>query len=88
MSLPSPRTAAASRRAALLLTAFAVLICIGSRSFVHAQDVPAAPAPQAAPIPAQPQLIHLQDYSKPRPALPSVLQPYRAQDLPQPNLAN
>jgi outer membrane protein len=88
MSLPSPRTAAASRRAALLLTAFAVLICIGSRSFVHAQDVPAAPAPQAAPIPAQPQLIHLQDYSKPRPAFPSVLQPYRAQDLPQPNLAN
>jgi outer membrane protein TolC len=55
---------------------------------VHAQDVPAAPAPQAAPIPAQPQLIHLQDYSKPRPAFPGILEPYRAQDLPQPNLAN
>jgi len=88
MSLPSPRTPAPSRRVALLLTACAVLSCTGLRPFVHAQDVPAAPAPQAAPIPAQPQLIHLQDYSKPRPGFPGILEPYRAQDLPQPNLAN
>jgi outer membrane protein len=88
MFLPSPRTAAASRRATLLLTACAVLSCAGSRPIMRAQDVPAAPAPQAAPVPAQPQLIHLQDYSKPRPAFPGILQPYRSQELPQPNLAN
>src|SRR6202041_331227 len=49
---------------------------------------PAAPAPQPAAVPAPPELIHLQDYSKPRSAFPSILQPYRAQDLAQPNLAN
>ena len=39
-------------------------------------------------LPAQPQLVHLQDYSKPRSAFPHVLQPYRAQEIAQPNLAN
>jgi outer membrane protein len=53
---------------------------------VSSAPMPAAPAPQSAP--AQPQLIHLQDYSKPRSAFPVILQPYKAQELPQPNLAN
>jgi len=42
----------------------------------------------STPQPAQPQAIHLQDYSKPRSAFPNVLQPYLPQDLPQPNLGN
>jgi outer membrane protein len=46
------------------------------------------PAAPAAPQPAQPQAIHLMDYSKPRPWFPHILDPYHSQDLPQPNLAN
>jgi outer membrane protein len=56
-----------------------------------AQDVPSAPQPQAgsstAP-PAPPQPIYLKDYSKPRSAFPNFLQPYRPQELDQPNLGN
>ena len=53
-----------------------------------AQDVPAAPAPQTAPVAAQPQTVHLQDYSKPRSAFPHFLQPYQPQEVAQPNLGN
>lgn len=88
MFVPLPRITAAIPRAALLWTAFALLGSAVSRPLLRAQDVPAAPVPQAAPVPAQPQLVHLQDYSKPRSAFPNVLQPYRAQGLPQPNLGN
>src|ERR1700683_354656 len=57
-------------------------------SAVWAQaTAPSTPAP-SAPQPAQPQAIHLMDYSKPRSSFPNLLQPYRPQDLPQPNLAN
>jgi len=53
---------------------------------------PAAPwaqqAAPAAPQPAQPQLIHLRDYSVPRSAFPRVLQPYGPVELAQPNLGN
>ncbi len=86
--LPLPRTTAAVRRAALRLTAFAVLGCTLSGPLLRAQDVPAAPLPQSVPAPAQPQLVHMQDYSKPRSAFPHILQPYRSQDLPQPNMSN
>ncbi len=44
--------------------------------------------PPAAPQPAQPQLIHLKDYSVPRSAFPRVLQPYLPAELAQPNLGN
>ena len=59
---------------------------------LQAQDPPPAPsaqaAPPSAPQPAQPQAIHLKDYSKPLPAFPHVLSPYKAQQLAQPNLGN
>jgi len=32
--------------------------------------------------------VHLQDYSKPRSALPRILQPYQAQEVAQPDLGN
>jgi outer membrane protein len=77
-----PRFTAVLRRVAsstTLAVAASTLFSLPSR----AQDAPPAPAPSAAP-----QAIHLQDYSKPRSAFPNLLQPYRAQELPQPNLAN
>jgi outer membrane protein len=54
----------------------------------RAQEPPPAPSAQATPQPAQPQAVHLRDYSNPRSAFPHVLQPYMAQELEQPNLAN
>jgi len=88
MPLLLPRMISADRRATLLLTAFAVLACAQLRPFMHAQDVPVAPTPQTAPAPAQPQAVHLQDYSKPRSAFPNFLQPYRPQEVAPPNLGN
>jgi outer membrane protein TolC len=44
--------------------------------------------PPAAPQPAQPQAVHLKDYSVPRSAFPRVLQPYTPQEIAQPNLGN
>jgi outer membrane protein len=75
-------------RAVLLWTALAILACVQSSPLLCAQDVPTAPTPQAAPPPAQPQQVHLQDYSKPRSAFPHFLQPYQSQEVAQPNLAN
>src|SRR5271170_4291115 len=87
-----PRMTAAARRTVLLLTAFAILAGPQLQPFLRAQDVPAAPTPQTAPqttpAPAQPQTVHLQDYSKPRSAFPHFLQPYQAQQVAQPNLGN
>ena len=88
MSLPLPRMIAANWRAAVLSTAFTILACSHFSPLSSAQDVPAAPAPQAAPAIAQPQAVHLQDYSKPRSAFPHILQPYRSQQVAQPNLGN
>jgi len=68
--------------------AFALVACIPLSVALPAQEIPPAPVPQAAPAAVQPQLIHLQDYSKPRSAFPHLLQPYRSQELPQLNLGN
>jgi outer membrane protein len=86
MFLSLPRMTAA-KRPAILPAAFVTLACALS-PFSLAQDVPAAPAPQAAPAPVQPQALHLQDYSKPRSAFPHFLQPYKPQEVAQPNLGN
>lgn len=62
-------------------------------ALLPAQDVPAAPAPQAEAAQTQTSTAHatpitLQDYSKPRSAFPNLLQPYEAQDVPQPATGN
>jgi outer membrane protein len=90
MSLPLPRMNAADRRLTLLakMTIIAVLAGTQLSPCLPAQDVPAAPAPQATPAPAQPQAVHLQDYSKARPGFPHLLLPYLPQQLAQPNLGN
>ncbi len=88
MSFFLPRMTAALSRSGVLLKmmTIAILSCMQLPPLC-AQSVPAAPAPQSMPA-APPQLVHLQDYSKPRSAFPHLLQPYRAQELAQPNLAN
>jgi outer membrane protein len=92
MSLPSPRMIAAHRRhtqlVTVIMTAFSILGCMPLSPLLCGQDVPAAPMPQTAPASAQPQAVHLQDYSKPRSAFPHFLQPYEPQEVAQPNLGN
>ena len=80
--------AAARLRSGLLLSTAAILVSAQLPPTLQAQNVPAAPAPQPTPSSAPPQLVHLQDYSKPASPFPRILQPYRAQELAQPNLAN
>jgi outer membrane protein len=87
MSLPLPQMTAHGRPS-LLLTVVVILAGMQLWLPLCAQDVPAAPAPQAMPAPAQPQAVHMQDYSKARSAFPRVLQPYLPQQLAQPNLGN
>src|ERR1700683_1959541 len=88
--LPLPRLIAAHRRLTIRVTMMAVTMLAGAQvlPLLRAQDVPAAPMPQTAPAFAQPQAVHLQDYSKPRAAFPHFLQPYRSQQIAQPNLGN
>ena len=71
--------------------ASAIFLATVSTSLGAQQAAPPPPAPStplAASQPAQPQAVHLKDYSNPRSAFPNVLQPYRPQQLPQPNLSN
>jgi outer membrane protein TolC len=71
-----------------LYLAFAIFLGIVP-SRLWAQPAAATPStPPSAPQPAQPQPIHLKDYSSPRSAFPHVLRPYMAQELAQPNLGN
>lgn len=89
MSLSSISHVARRRIASfLLLSVFAVSSGPKSPEYCNAQDVPAAPAPQSSAALAQPQAIHLRDYSKSQPAFPDLLRPYEAQKLPEPNLGN
>ncbi len=70
---------------------FASVLFLGTvPAALWAQQAAAAAqaAPPAAPQPAQTQPVHLRDYSNPRAAFPHVLQPYRPEEVPQPNLGN
>ena len=74
-----------------LYLASALWIATSSPSLSAQEAAPAPPAqstPPATPQPAQPQAVHLKDYSVPRSAFPRVLQPYETQQVPQPNLGN
>ena len=86
--MPAPCLSSSLR----LLPAFlASAIFVGAASTaLWAQDSasPAQAAPPAVPQAAQPQPVHLKDYSNPRSAFPHVLRPYMAQEVAQPNLGN
>jgi outer membrane protein len=83
-----PQSIAKIWRQSLLVSPLAILTCTPLPSPLYGQDVPATPLPQTAAASAQPQAVHLQDYSKPRAAFPHGLQPYLPQELAQPNLGN
>src|SRR6201987_278395 len=55
-----------------------------------AQQAPPAILSQAAPAakPAEPQTVHLADYSQSRPAFPHMIQPYMPRELAQPMFGN
>jgi hypothetical protein len=81
-----PRFISALRELSLCLTA-AMLGIVPTA--LCAQEPPPAPSTQAtAQATAQPQAVHLRDYSVPRSAFPHLLQPYMAQELAQPTLGN
>jgi outer membrane protein len=72
----------------MLLAVVVILVGMQFPQPVLAQNVPAAPTPQTTPAAAPPQLVHLQDYSKPTSPFPRILQAYRGQELPPPTLGN
>src|ERR1700676_5340730 len=82
-----------------LISAVRLLPCFASTIFLaispaalRAQETQQAPSAQSTPLPAaepaQPQPVHLKDYSIPRSAFPNLLQPYTPQELAQPNFGN
>jgi outer membrane protein len=81
-----PRSLPQFCRTACLLAA--LLPFTAALDSLRAQDVPAAPSPQSSGVTAQPQAIHLGDYSKPQHAFPDILHSYEQRQLPEPNLAN
>ena len=83
-----PRLIAMVRRLPLYLAPIMFLATVPTALWAQEAPPAAQPAPPAAPQPAQPQPVHLKDYSSPRSAFPHVLQPYMPQELAQPNLGN
>src|ERR1700719_507125 len=99
MSLP--RLSSAAAHSTPWIVACALLTCALSLSVVAQNAAPAAspaqpqtssPEVPSAPQPeqktAQPQQVHLADYSKPRSAFPNLLQPYMPRPLAEVNLSN
>ncbi len=62
--------------------------CLLFPAILCAQITPAQSNTPSVPQPAQPELVHLKDYSVPRSAFPRFLQPYKPQHVAQPNLGN
>src|ERR1700676_1073214 len=74
-----------------LSVASAMLLAVSPISLWAQQSAAAPSSPSAvpaAPQPAQPQAVHLKDYSIPRSAFPNVLQPYTPQEIAKPNFGN
>lgn len=74
-------------RTSLRYVTFAILLGI-TPSVLCAQQPASSPSAPTAPQPAQPEAVHLTDYSKPRPAFPNPLLPYKSRDLAEPSTAN
>ena len=82
VSIPVRRLQAVNLAAALLI------VCSGMLSAQQAAPSSSQSAPPAAPEPANRELVHFKDYSKPASAFPNVLRPYTPQELPMPNFGN
>ena len=63
-------------------------LLMGTKALPAQQSPAGNSAPAALPATPQPETIHVKDYSVPRSAFPKLLQPYTAQEVPQPNLGN
>jgi outer membrane protein len=72
--------------AARMFSAFALAMVFSTG--VAAQESTLPQAPQPAPSQTPPQQFNLKDYSKPQPAVPNVLAPYKPQDVDPPQLRN
>jgi outer membrane protein len=85
-----PRLVSSIGRLPLVLASCIFLVTVSTS--LWAQDAPSPAVTQSAvpsaPEPAQPQPVHLKDYSIPRSAFPHVLDPYKHQEVAQPNLGN
>ena len=85
-----PRLVSSIGRLPLYFTGCVLLVTVSIS--LWAQDAPKSamtqPTVPSAPEPAQPQPVHLKDYSIPRSAFPHVLDPYKHQEVAQPNLGN
>ena len=85
--MPLPRLISMARLRPLCLASLIVFATVPIAVWGQ-QAPPSQPAPPAAPQPAQPQPVHLKDYSVPRSAFPNLLQPYKPEDVAQPVLSN
>jgi len=75
-----------SRLSADIRLGLAIVLAIVATQFqLMAQQATATNAGEPS---AQPQPVHLKDYSVPRSGFPKLLQPYSAQQVPETNLAN
>ena len=86
--MPLPRLNSFFRPLPLYLAFITVAGAVSPSLSAQDAQPPAQSAAPSAPQPAQPQPVHLQDYSAPRSAFPYVLRPYEPQEIAQPNLAN
>jgi len=89
----SPRLISPTRLLPMYVASVLFLFLMTVPSALWGQNIPAAPSPQstsqsAPPQPAPLQPVHLKDYSVPRAAFPRVLQPYRPEEVAQPNFGN
>ena len=77
---------------AYVLLTYALSLSVVGQNASPAQPQTSSPAVPSAPQPeqktAQPQQVHLADYSKPRSAFPNLLQPYMPRPLAEVNLSN
>ena len=71
-----------------LVAVILISLCCGVLSAQQAASSTSQPAPPSAPEPANRELVHLKDYSKPGSSFPNVFRPYQAQELPMPNFGN
>ena len=78
------------RRRVFRRTAFAIaaLTLLPIASWAQSASTAGSSSLPAAPQPAQPQAVHLKDYSVPVSSFPHVIKPYTARQLDQPDLTN
>jgi outer membrane protein TolC len=83
VSIPVRRLQAVNLAVTLLIS-----LCSGVLSAQQATPSSTPSGPPAAPEPANRELVHLKDYSKPSSAFPNILRPYEPRELPMPNFGN